>query len=384
MKYLFNYIFCFFLPLLYRPKKKLVIFTFDKNNIKFNSKALFEYSLKKNIFDVRYIINDDKLRKKLILKYGDKFLTTKKIKDIIIISNAKVWVTDGSFPLKTPFGHKIRILINLWHGIPLKKVGIMGHSGLQKLRIFLTLKMFAKHYNLFSTTSSNLSSIYSKSFLINDKKIKPFGQPRNDSLFVSHYSINDYISDLPKYERIILYAPTWRVGLYGNDWVGEDTKFFPFSDFNQDILEEYLKKNNILLCLRPHHLQKIEIKNSEWIKNFSSDVCNEVMDVIAKFDLLVTDYSSIYFDFLILNKPVLFLPYDLKLYENNVGLNFDYQNVTPGPKPTSQSEFIYEISKLLDDESYYKTERHKTNNFFNEIKYGSCQKIHKFIIENLD
>ncbi|WP_323835312.1 CDP-glycerol glycerophosphotransferase family protein [Photorhabdus africana] len=384
MKHLFNYLFCFFLPLLYRPKKELIIFTFDKNNIKFNSKALFEYSLKENTIDVKYIINNDKLRKELIQKYGDKFITTKKIKDIIIISNAKVWVTDGGFPLKTPFGHKTRILINLWHGIPLKKIGIMGYSGLSKLRMFLTLKMFSRHYNLFSSTSSNLSSVYSKSFLITKERIKPLGQPRNDALFENHHLISDYIADLPKYKKAILYAPTWRAGIYGDDWIGEDTKFFPFSDFNQDELEEYLEKNRILLCLRPHHLQSIEIKNSNWVRDFSSDVCNEVMDVIADFDLLITDYSSIYFDFLILNKPILFLPYDLELYENNVGLNFDYQTVTPRPKPTNQNEFISEISKLLYTETYYKTERHKVNSYFNEVKYGSCQRIHNFIIEHLD
>ncbi|SFU86689.1 CDP-glycerol glycerophosphotransferase family protein [Xenorhabdus koppenhoeferi] len=383
MKNLLNHLLCFILPLFYRPKKDLVIFTFDTNNIKFNSKVLFEYSLKEKLLNVRYIINSDQLRKSLTKKYGDHFITTKKIKDIIKISNAKVWITDGGFPLKTPFGHKKRTLINLWHGIPLKKIGIMGYSGLSKVRVYLTLKMFSKHYSLLSSTSSNLSSIYSKSFLINKDKIKPLGQPRNDALFQSNSTINEYIQDYPEYNKAILYAPTWRKGLYGDEWIGEDTKFFPFTDFDQNKLEEYLERNKILLCLRPHHLQKIEIKNSTWIKDFSSNICNEIMDIIGKFDLLITDYSSIYFDFLILNKPVLFLPYDLDLYEKNVGLNFDYQTVTPGPKPANQSEFIHEISTLLSEKEYFQLERMKTNKFFNEVQYDNCQRIHDFIITNL-
>ncbi|MDC9620347.1 CDP-glycerol glycerophosphotransferase family protein [Xenorhabdus sp. XENO-7] len=384
MKKIFNYLFCFTFPLLFRPKKELAIFTFDKNNFKFNTKALFEYTLKENVLDVKYIINNDKLREGLTKKYGNKFITTKKIRDIIQISSAKIWITDGGFPLKTPFGHKNRILINLWHGIPLKKIGIMGYSGLSKLRIFLTLKMFAKHYTLFSSTSPNLSSIYSKSFLINKDKIKSLGQPRNDALFEKNNSISDYISDLPEYKKVILYAPTWRAGIYGDDWVGEDTKFFPFQNFKQNELEKYLEKNKILLCLRPHHLQKTEIKNSKWIKDFSSNTCNEIMEVIGEFDLLITDYSSIYFDFLILNKPILFLPYDLKLYEKNVGLNFDYQSVTPGPKPTNQNEFIFEISKLLSEKDYFRLERNNVNDSFNTVKHGNCQRIHEFIIKNLN
>lgn len=107
------------------------------------------------------------------------------------------------------------------------------------------------------------------------------------------------------------------------------------------------------------------------------------MDVLSNFDLLITDYSSIYFDFLILEKPVLFLPYDLILYEKSVGLNFEYNAITPGPKPKKQSEFIKEIYKLLNDNSYYLKERKFTNKYFNQTVKGSSQKIYSFILRKL-
>ncbi|MEM8232073.1 CDP-glycerol glycerophosphotransferase family protein, partial [Morganella morganii] len=131
----------------------IAIFSFDKNNFKFNSRSLFEYIIdnKKEDFEIKYIINDDAKRNDLIKEYGDYFITTKYKEDIKLISQAKIWITDGGFPLKTPFNHKNRILVNLWHGIPLKKVGLMGYSGINKLRVALTLKMFARHYTLFSS-----------------------------------------------------------------------------------------------------------------------------------------------------------------------------------------------------------------------------------------
>ena len=372
----------FFVPLFIKPENNIIIFTFDRDSFKFNTKALFEYALDKQQYKVKYIINNDILRNELKNEYGDHFITTNSYRDIKIISSARCWITDGGFPLKTPFNHKNRLLINLWHGIPLKKVGLQGYSGFGWLRVYLTLKMFSKNYSLFSSTSENLKSIYKDSFLIDESIIKTLGQPRNDYLFNSSKKIEDFI-DAGIYNKVILYAPTWRSGIYGDDWEGEDTKFFPFNDFEQKKLEQYLEYNQILLCLRPHHLQKSEIENSKWIKDFSSDICNEVMDVINQFDLVITDYSSIYFDFLILNKPVLFLPYDLEEYINNVGLNFNFDKVTPGPKPKNQVEFIEEINKLLFDNEYYNEERIEVNKYFNQVSSGNCKRIYDFIEKEL-
>ncbi|QBY42205.1 CDP-glycerol glycerophosphotransferase family protein [Arsenophonus nasoniae] len=385
IKKLINYIMCFLLPLIYKPKKNIIIFTFDGNSFKFNTKVLFEYIIlkKSQEIELRYIINDDLLREKLIKQYGNKFITTKSFSHLKIISQAKVWITDGGFPLKSPFNHKKRVLINLWHGIPLKKIGVMGYNGLEKFRVWLTLKMFSSNYSLFSSTSDNLKKIYAKSFLIKEDIVISLGQPRNDLLFYKKNKISDYIEELPLYEKVILYAPTWRKGIYGQDWKGDDTKFFPFTDFNLKKLEDFLSKKKILLLIRPHHLQQVKIEETYWIRNFSASICNEIMDVLSNFYLLITDYSSIYFDFLILEKPVLFLPYDLTLYEKNVGLNFEYNDITPGPKPKKQSEFIREIYKLLNDNSYYLKERKFTNKYFNQTVKGSSQKIYSFILRKL-
>ena len=61
--------------------------------------------------------------------------------------------------------------------------------------------------------------------------------------------------------------------------------------------------------------------------------------VLGIFDLLVTDYSSIYIDYLLTEKPIVFLPYDKEQYLEGRGMNFGYDEVTPGPKPETMRSF---------------------------------------------
>ena len=134
MRKILFYFLSFFIPLFtWKKDYKLVILRYDSNNFMFNTKVFFEYLLKNSDLNVKYIINDDKKRNELTKEYGDHFITLKSFKDMIYVAKAGTWITDGGFPLKTPFGHKNRILINLWHGMPFKYIGIKGYKGLSKL-----------------------------------------------------------------------------------------------------------------------------------------------------------------------------------------------------------------------------------------------------------
>ena len=106
----------FWIPLFINKKNyKIVVFVLNGSRFSSNSSILFEYMIKNTSLDVRYIINNDKLRKELEEKCGNHFIELKSVNDIIFISKAGTWITDGGFALKTPFGHKNRVLINLWH-----------------------------------------------------------------------------------------------------------------------------------------------------------------------------------------------------------------------------------------------------------------------------
>lgn len=111
--------------------------------------------------------------------------------------------------------------------------------------------------------------------------------------------------------------------------------------------EEYYKKtfegfSNIKLC------------TSEFLAKYNLDI----YQILSETDLLITDYSSVYFDYLLLDKPILFLNTDLDQYRNNRGFLLNpFEFWTPGPKVNIYNHFICELEKLLTDEKYYKTER---------------------------
>ncbi|MGN1183628.1 MAG: CDP-glycerol glycerophosphotransferase family protein, partial [Oliverpabstia sp.] len=101
----------------------------------------------------------------------------------------------------------------------------------------------------------------------------------------------------------------------------------------------------------------------------------DIMEVLNIFDMLITDYSSIYIDYLLTGKPVMFLPYDREEYLKERGMNFDYDQVTPGPKPKTLKEFLNSVYELLYNHNSYGQQRADVNRFFNEIQEPCCEKI---------
>ena len=75
--------------------------------------------------------------------------------------------------------------------------------------------------------------------------------------------------------------------------------YFPFNDFSYDDFNKFLKNSNIIFFLRPHPLEKLDIKEYSNIKILDTNICNNINDILNVFDLLITDYSSIFIDYLL-------------------------------------------------------------------------------------
>ena len=109
----------------------------------------------------------------------------------------------------------------------------------------------------------------------------------------------------------------------------------------------------------------------------------DVTGMLDIFDCLITDYSSIYIDYLLTGNPVIFLPYDREEYLAGRGMNFDYDEVTPGPKPQTMDNFLRCLSAEQDS---WEEERKRVNGLFNEIRKpcseSICRKILKSLKEN--
>lgn len=266
------------------------------------------------------------------------------------------------------------IKINLWHGIPLKKIQNDNQFDVvrnpknftQKLRWALRRISDEKPTDYIIVTSDYLRSIFSSAF--NTQNTIICGYPRND--FLISDCINNIMTDDEKHicnilekktknNKIILYMPTFRESEY---------RFFEVISIDE--FETYLRKHNFVFFVKLHPKSKINDKfmevQSEYIK-----IINPYQDpylLLRQVDVLITDYSSIYFDFLLLGKSIVFFPYDLSEYlKNSREMYFDYEEVTPGFKAFNQLE----LEEALLKENIWE----ENMKFMKEKMFGSTEQL---------
>ncbi len=323
-------------------------------------------------YDVYFVINDNEYRNNLERQYGKHFIETNSFKGKIFALRSKLWFVSafempvGGFLLK--WG---RTIVHLTHGSLIKNVGEMEKD------VTFIKKVY---YKLCVKTNLTYSIATSKFFVpstsaytgVPCNKILISGFPRNDALFTNS-------KEKPKILRdcgfSVLYAPTWRKQ--------EKTKLFPFDDVDYIDLNNFLEKNDITVFIRLHPNDEKTI-NQEMLHSrihlFSSSEYEEIMDYLNYFDSLITDYSSIAYDFLLLDRPITYLPYDYEEYEHVVGFAVNYDQITPGYKPKSLSEFKEGLLDMKTQDSF-KEKRQSVCCLCNEYKTGSSERLLKMLKE---
>lgn len=333
-----------------------------------------------------YVMNDPGKRERLQKAYPRaKIVDTDTRAGIRTVLESGVWFTSAGLPVYGVGLSKGRLVVNLWHGVPLKKITLVEHKRDLFYRMYFPM-VFSRNYSWVVTTSSHLVPLMQASFGVRREQVKVLGQPRNDGLFRTREAaevLGGLYKErtLPDFEKAVLYAPTHRDG--------EGIRLFPFWDHDSEALTEFLEREKILLCIRMHSFVgsaghpgqaacgrgDARLPDSPWILWLDEERAEDVMEVLDVFDLLITDYSSIYIDFLLTGKPMLFLPYDKKEYLQGRGLNFPYGRVTPGPKPDTFKGFCEQVKGLLAGDDPYKERRQKANRYFNEVDGPCCGQI---------
>ena len=267
---------------------------------------------------------------------------------------AKVHLIDQSIYDINPFFSVRSKRIYLWHGFPLKKVGLfMGGESTNGIKFgLLVIKKLLKYCipgfwgkRKLLATSEFSSDVLGKAFEIPVEDIIISAYPRNyepfTSLPIKYYSKKEKEHKLLIQQvknngyKIIGYIPTFRDK--------KATKLFGTS--SQDELRDffsYLATKNIAVVGKFHFVAE---SNSNLFKSDNFIVLPQDVDIysfISDIDILITDYSSIYFDYLLWRKPIIFFPYDFEYYRDyDRGLIFEYDEFTPGPK-------VYNLSSLKE------------------------------------
>ncbi|HBI73569.1 MAG TPA: CDP-glycerol:glycerophosphate glycerophosphotransferase, partial [Lachnospiraceae bacterium] len=248
---------------------------------------------------------------------------------------------------------KGNIFLETWHGTPLKKLvfdqeEVMGASPLYKAQFYKQSRVWD-----YLVSANHFSSEAFRSAFLFDKEILEYGYPRNDIL---HRDNKEEIAarirkklKIPEGKKTILYAPTWR----DNEYYGHGKyKFALHLDLR--LLRKELGEDYVVL-LRTHYFiaDSLDVTG---VEDFAINVSkyDDISELYLVSDMLITDYSSVFFDFANLKRPILFYTYDLDKYRDMIrGFYLDIETEVPGPLLYTNEEVVEAIKHIEDISSEY-------------------------------
>lgn len=280
---------------------------------------------------------------------------------VFIVSHTKLGDLNGYV------GPRAKI-VQLWHGIPMKK--FLFDNRRQNEYLFTSkwklieffLPFLVSNYSLIISTSDEVKHKFASAFNTPLEKIKITGYPRNDILY------NKSDLKIKNHEKKFyngIYLPTLR-GKGGSIF-----NLFSTFGFELELLENFLLDNKIKLYIKLHPLNKLpidikeKIVKSECLHIFDEDLYEN----LNQFDFLITDYSSIYFDYLLLDRPIIFAPFDYEKYiSDDRELYYDYYDFTPGPKANNWNELIIYMEDAIKNKDKYKEKRKIVRDIFHKYE----------------
>ena len=266
------------------------------------------------------------------------------LKYFVIALKAKYWITNSAIERGLKFKNKKTIYINTWHGSAIKKLGVDAPNG---AGIFNTSKC-----DIMYAQSQYDIDVFSNAFELPRERIVLTGLPRNDELYnVTEKEIKNIRNKLniPKNKKVILYAPTFRE--YSRDKSG--CVISPPININK--WKEKLFDKYIILFRAHYEISKIlGIKNDEFIKNVSD--YKNLNDLMKISDILISDYSSIMFDYSILRRPIYSYAYDYDEYLEKRGMYINIKKELPNGVCETEMELLKQIEDCNFMEQKEKTE----------------------------
>ena len=266
----------------------------------------------------------------------------------------------GKYPIKPA---KTQMVVNLWHGTPLKRIGNL-EQGCEQIDYHFFTKVVA--------SSPMYQPIMADIFGCEEEDVDVLGNPRNDEMFKKNNILDTAIKRGSS--RLVVWLPTYRE--YKNDM------FVPLlNDSDLDELNGFLKLKNWRMIIKLHPLQEATLRDMKYshidIYNEKQLVENDmsVYTILRNADALLTDYSSVMFDYLMLDRPIGFITEDFDEYKNNRGFIFkNPEEFMPGPKLTSLEKIKNFLSSVDYGIDNYKEERKTVNSMVNTYVDGRSAK----------
>lgn len=371
--YVYKIVFSIAGKILPKKKNRIIFESFLGKQYSDNPRALYEYLLEHYPSEYELIWSVDKRYVKLFEEKGVPYYKRFSVKWLIAMNTANLWVSNSRLPLWIPKPKKTTYL-QTWHGTPLKKLALdmdevhMPGTDTEKYKKNFTTE--SKKWDFLVSPNTYSSEIFRRAFKFN-KTMLEAGYPRNDHLVNNNNE--EYIHRLkvdlgiPRGKKVILYAPTWR-----------DNEYYARGRYKFDIkldLEKMRKElgDDYIILLRMHYLisENIDVTQYDgFVQDFST--YEDIRDLYLVSDTLITDYSSVFFDYAILNRPIVFFTYDLESYRDTLrGFYFDFEEDAPGPLLFDTDSIIEAV--LNEDDPYY-NKRQIFRNTYCSLEDGQASK----------
>ncbi|TFU61844.1 CDP-glycerol:glycerophosphate glycerophosphotransferase [Jeotgalicoccus nanhaiensis] len=333
-------------------KDNLVLFeSFQGKAYSDSPKYIYEYMLKnKSNYKFVWVMNESskipgnpETVKRFSLKY-------------YYLARAKYIVSNVRMPNKY-IKREEQSYLQTWHGTPLKRLaGDMDNVHMPGTNAERYKKNFNHETNKWDyliAPNQYSAEIFRRAFWFNNTML-PTGYPRNDIL--TNHNDEETISRLkrinqiPTNKKVILYAPTWR-----------DDEYFKVGKykFNLKLDLHRLKEqfgDEYIILLRMHYLVASNI-DLTGLEDFAYDVSkySDVSELYLMSDILITDYSSVFFDYANLKRPILFFTYDIKKYQGQLrGFYIDMETELPGPLLMNNDDVMNAIENIDEVTEKYK------------------------------
>lgn len=357
------------------------LFPIQKNKVFFdslpdyadNSRALSDFLLEKSNYIIFWAVhnipkvNDNRIHFVLKRNKWAYIYHTITSKYIFATHVSNVWANP-----------KRQASVCLWHGTPLKKIGMLQHPEYEGI---------LRQFRYFVSGSTSYIKIY-KACFGGDLNVIVTGLPRNDKLFNKSDSLEKLgVIQLPK-NKVVFYLPTFRQTVTGDAVDASkniyDDSYIKFND--QDDLNKwngYLNSLHIILVVKPHPADKtmnekirmsniIVVQNEELLNN---DI--QLNALLNQADALITDFSSVFIDYMLMDRPIGFMILDLDEYNKNRGfLLMPVKDYLPGSIISTKNDlmtFFEEISLGIDR---HKEDRQKLYRVYNDFRDGNnCKRV---------
>ncbi len=316
--------------------------------------------------------------KKLPEINGAKVVRYNGIKYFYYLAKSKYWIFNCKMP-KYIIKKEGQVYIQTWHGTPLKRLAhdIQLSEEATFYRSKVTRDEMVKSYDIDVAKYDYLLSPnrfstekFESCFRVNKERIIETGYPRNDFLANLTSIQIDEIKDklrIDKNKKVLLYAPTWRDNQFNSKGYSINVKA-DFDKWKDTLGEEWI------ILVKPHYLivNAMEIKEEKGRLMLLDDKY-DINELYAISDLMITDYSSVFFDYSILNRPILFYMYDLNEYKEELrGFYLDIYKDLPGPIIEDEDELLDNIKNGLYNK--FNDRRKEFMDRFNYLDDGNASK----------